>query len=353
MLDQTLNNLIGSIYEAALDGDLWVDVLDSVRAVTPCRVASLYSLDRIADTPTIHQVVGMDPDVEQAFLQRWGADNPITGAVAHLNPGDVRGLASILDYEAFTRTPIFQHWGRPQGYCDVINIMLERSATRLAAVSLIRGVEDGLADAPTLARLELLAPHFLRAVRIGRALEHATLREQTFERTLDVLASAVLLVGPTDCVVYANAAAQALMRGGLPLGRIAAAARPDQAFLVTLADGVRRMGHSLPLGHMGADRMVGRLHGCRVVVLKEEPAIETAITSATVLFNLTRRESDVLFALLESGGAPGISRLLGISKNTVSTHLKRLFEKTGTERQSGLVNLVSGMASPFRQPAPG
>jgi DNA-binding CsgD family transcriptional regulator len=347
MLDRTMNDLIGSIYDAALDAELWVDALNMVRRITPCRVASLYSLDRLADTPTIHQLVGMDVAAERDFLQKWGSDNPITGAVAHLEPGQVRGLASVLDYEALKLTPIFREWAEPNGYCDGINIMFESTVSRLAAVSLIRGVEHGPADAPALARLELLAPRFLRAVRIGRVLENATLRETTFERTLDALASAVLLVNPTGGLVYANVAAQKLIRAGLPLSRMAGAAAADQAQLITLEDGVRRVSHCLPLGHLGAGQTSNRLRGCRVVVLKEEARVESAIASAATVYKLTRRECDVLFGLYESGGVPAISRLLGISKNTVSTHMKRLFQKTGTQRQAELASLVSAMASPF------
>lgn len=342
-----MNELIGSIYDAALDTALWVDVLDQVRRITPCRVASLYSLDRLADKPTFHQLVGMDTADQLEFLQKWGSDNPITGAVANLEPGQVRGLASIMDYEAFKLTPIYRQWAEPHGYCDGINVMLENTVGRLAAISLIRGVEEGPADPPAVARLEFLAPHFLRAVRIGRVLENVTLREKAFERTLDALASPVLLVSPTDGLVYANAAANKLMLAGLPLRRIAESAVADQACLVTLADGVRRTSHCLPLGALGAGKSGGRLQACQVVVLKEEAPIGSAVASAAAVYNLTHRECDVLFGLFESGGVPAISRLLGISKNTVSTHMKRLFDKTGTHRQSELASLVLSMRSPL------
>ena len=347
MLDRTTNDLIGLIYDAALDGELWVDVLNEVRRITPCRVASLYSLDRLENKPTVHQSVGIDIADELEFLRKWGPNNPINGAVAHLEPGQVRGLASIMDYEAFKRMPIYRQWAEPHGYCDAINVMLENTVSRLAAVSLIRGIEDGPTDPPAVARLELLAPHFLRAVRIGRVLENATLRGKAFERTLDALASPVLLVSPTGGLVYANAVAEKLMRAGLPLRRIAEAAVADQACLVTLADGVRRTSHCLPLGNLGAGQTGGRLQGCQIVVLKAEARIDSAIASAAAAYNLTRRECDVLFGLFESGGVPAISRLLGISKNTVNTHMKRLFDKTGTQRQAELASLVSTMQSPL------
>ena len=352
MIDQTINNLIGLIYDAALAPELWGAVLDGVCTITPCRVASLYSLDRLADRPTFHRLVGMDAADELDYLQNWGSNNPITTAVAHLEPGQVRSLVSIMDYEAFKLTPIYRQWAEPHGYCDSINVMLENTVSRLAAVSLIRGIEHGLTDSPTVARLELLAPHFLRAVRIGRVLENVTLREQSFERTLDALASPILLVSPAAGLVYANAEAQKLMRAGLPLQRIAEAAATDQPRLITLADGVRRTGHCIPLSSLGEARTGGRLQSYKVVVLKEEPRIGSAIALAAAVYGLTRRECDVLFGFFESGSVPAISRLLGSSKNTVNTHMKRLFDKTGTKRQSQLASLVATMQSPLVQVEP-
>jgi DNA-binding CsgD family transcriptional regulator len=53
----------------------------------------------------------------------------------------------------------------------------------------------------------------------------------------------------------------------------------------------------------------------------------------------------VLLAVIEVGGAPKVAEALGIGENTVKTHLRRLFEKTGTSRQAELVKLVAGFSS--------
>jgi DNA-binding CsgD family transcriptional regulator len=40
-----------------------------------------------------------------------------------------------------------------------------------------------------------------------------------------------------------------------------------------------------------------------------------------------------------------VAETLGIAENTVKTHLRRLFEKTGTTRQAELVKLVAAFSS--------
>jgi hypothetical protein len=60
----------------------------------------------------------------------------------------------------------------------------------------------------------------------------------------------------------------------------------------------------------------------------------------------------VLFGVLNVGSIPEMVAVLGISENTIKTHLQRVFEKTGTNRQADLVKLAAGFASPLRGPPP-
>jgi DNA-binding CsgD family transcriptional regulator len=64
-------------------------------------------------------------------------------------------------------------------------------------------------------------------------------------------------------------------------------------------------------------------------------------------YKLTPAELRVLFAIVQVGGVPKVSEAMGISVATVKTHLRRLFAKTGTDRQADLVKLVAGYANPL------
>jgi len=43
-------------------------------------------------------------------------------------------------------------------------------------------------------------------------------------------------------------------------------------------------------------------------------------------------------------GLDSVASRLGLGRNTVKTHLSRVFDKTGTHRQAELARLVMGMA---------
>jgi Bacterial regulatory proteins, luxR family len=51
--------------------------------------------------------------------------------------------------------------------------------------------------------------------------------------------------------------------------------------------------------------------------------------------------------VVELGGGPLVAQDLGISETTVRTHLRHVFQKTGTHRQADLAKLVAGFESPF------
>lgn len=71
------------------------------------------------------------------------------------------------------------------------------------------------------------------------------------------------------------------------------------------------------------------------------------IEAIATQFKLTPSELRVFFAIVEVGGAAQVARVLGISPDTVKTHLKRIFAKTGTNRQADLVKLVVGYMNPL------
>ncbi len=58
------------------------------------------------------------------------------------------------------------------------------------------------------------------------------------------------------------------------------------------------------------------------------------------LFGLTKSESEILELLVSGKSTEDIAALKSISKNTVKTHVKSLFDKTQTHKQSELIRLV-------------
>lgn len=70
------------------------------------------------------------------------------------------------------------------------------------------------------------------------------------------------------------------------------------------------------------------------------------------LYGLTAAEARVASEIGKGGILRDIGQRLQISENTLKTHLKRVFDKTGVRRQSDLVGLVASLVPPVQPLSP-
>jgi DNA-binding CsgD family transcriptional regulator len=98
------------------------------------------------------------------------------------------------------------------------------------------------------------------------------------------------------------------------------------------------------------DRRRGATSGTAVAALFVRKAEMDSPCPPEVIANtyqLTPTELRVLLGIVEVGGVPEVAEVLGVAESTVKTHVGRLFEKTGANRQADLVRLVAGFSSPL------
>ena len=106
--------------------------------------------------------------------------------------------------------------------------------------------------------------------------------------------------------------------------------------------GERYVAHILPLTS-GARRKAGVSYAATAAMFVRKAALDLPSPPEAVAgeFKLTPAEVRVVFAIVEIGGVPEVAPVLGISEQTVKTHLHRIYEKTATKRQADLVKLVA------------
>jgi DNA-binding CsgD family transcriptional regulator len=107
------------------------------------------------------------------------------------------------------------------------------------------------------------------------------------------------------------------------------------------ADGRRCFLQIVPVGGRARDVFLGTA----AVAVLIDPARQShsATIDRTLIgesLSLTNREVDVARLVAEGLNPPEIARLLRIQVGTARDHLKSIFEKTGTRRQSELAALL-------------
>lgn len=370
-----LSAVIGEIYDAALDPTLWPTALESTARFVGGGSCNLSSTDATDNAVNIHVDWGSDPYYVELMATKYHKIYPAAPlAMAFSQPGDVVSIGTLMPYAEMLDSRFYQEWAKPQGMCDVIAAILDKSAKRFATVSVMRFDHHGVADDAARSRMELLAPHFRRAVAIGRILEQRTFTAATLAEALDGLAAGIFIVDGRSVLVRANAAGETMLGEGKVLrllnGKIGAAdpqingALQDSLVAATNDDVlVGEKGIALPLAEVDDGRWVAhvlpmsretrqdvnatkRLLAAlfvQKVAFDRPPALEAIAKH----YSLTPTELRVLLAVAESGSVSEIAPILGIAESTVRSHLHRIFEKTNTDRQSDLIKILASFASPL------
>jgi DNA-binding CsgD family transcriptional regulator/PAS domain-containing protein len=374
-MDEILLQLIGEIYDCALNPDAWNATLPRIGAFVGGSSGGLFAHHSSRRSGNVFYEFGTDPDFHRLYLEKYMTMDPMFGTYFVLDVGEVFSTSTVMSHAEFLQSRFYQEFIRPQGWIDNICVYLDRTPEGHAGFSVFRHEREGLADEPARERLRLLVPHLRRAVLIGKLIEFKTAQAATFADALDGLSAGMLFVDSSGRITHANAAGRALIAGGDVLhashGRLVAsdpdvdralrdiylaAATGDAAIgvrgvAVPLAgrDGERYVAHILPLSS-GARCGAGASYAAAAVLFVQKAALATRSPPEAIAktYQLTAMEVRVLLAIVEVGGVPQVAVTLGIGESTVKTHLKRLYEKTGARRQADLVKLFAGYTSPLR-----
>jgi DNA-binding CsgD family transcriptional regulator len=360
--------LIGAIYDAALEPARWSEALPHLARFVGGPSAAIWSEDVAAASASVTCACGFDAGYVEAYLAHYADLDLSRSAIGLAEVGEPFARSGVVSNSDFSQTPYYRHWVRPQGLIDCMYTVLDRAGTRTTLFAVSRRRHDGSIGKDMWRRMRLVTPHLRRAALIGQAVARERRTAAALADTLDGLSAATLLVDASGRVVHANAAADALIAARSVLSRIggrlrARRASDDKALQDALRaaragdDAVGAKGVALPLAgpdgedyvarvlplNAGARQRVGRAFAATaaVYVTKAELPVVTPATVIARRYRLTPMELRVLTVLVETGGGlSGIADALGVSAETVKTHLGNVYEKTGVRRQADLVKLA-------------
>lgn len=256
------------------------------------------------------------------------------------------------------------HGGGPAAHGKSFTIMrsyeLAPGAER-AVLTLVRGSDHGDFDEEEHAMLRRLAPHVAIAWQTARRSCVAQSDAKALRAALDSLPNAVAIVDRDLRVTSANDLAEELLDGRdrvrLHEGKLVG--RGTEGALATgIEDVLRdvRSGHAQPMRTVAVARdgddplsivltPLGagpKRRASRLLVIFANPSRSVQVDPDRVaaLHGLTKVEADLAAALVEGLTVTEFADRRGCAEQTARTHLKRVLEKTRTNRQTDLVRLL-------------
>jgi len=359
--------LIGLIYEAAVDSKVWPLVMDRLADLIGARIAQVSTFDVKARLAT-NIAPRVPPEAARGYDDHWVHHNPLIAAGLSKPVGEVLSIHDLVPKTEFVRTAIYNEFFAPLGMEERLGAALMNDGSHWAAFAVWRPTHMGIFDQADAELLAGLVPHVQRAVQLNKRLTEAEMARMASAEMLDRLRQASLLVDAACRVLFANRAGEEVLADRIGLHRC--------------ADGVLRANrqsestalHKLVAGAAGRiangeDGSGGRLRLSRgeerapltvlVIPLRAEtnwlaprhPAAMLFVTdpernsnpttaSLRAGFGLTRREAALALEVLDGKGLKVAARRLGISPTTARTYLTAVFDKTGTRRQAELVRML-------------
>jgi DNA-binding CsgD family transcriptional regulator len=376
-MDETerLSALVGDIYDGVLNPASWANVLGKAKEFVGAQAASLAWKDAVTKRgDSYYDDGGIDPHYRQLYFEKYVKLDPCTTGQFFAQIGEPVATADLIPYDEFVQTRIYKEWAQPQGLVDAALALLDKSATNIAFLAMFRHERQGLVDDELRRRMRLVAPHFRRAMLIGKVLDIQKAEAASFADTLDGISAGMFLVDVSGHIVHANMAGHVMLDAASALhaagGRLilndpqadriladtfATAGHGDEAIGVkgiavpiVARDGERHVAHVLPLTS-GARRRAGTSYAAVAALFVHKAALDTPSPPEAIAkaYKLTPMELRVFLAIVEIGGVPEVAEALGIAETTVKTHLGRVYKKTGADRQADLVKLVAGFSNPL------
>jgi DNA-binding CsgD family transcriptional regulator len=374
---------VDAIYKAAAAPEHWPETLIGLADYVGA-IGGMLAYSAPVGQPSFMVTGRLRNDLDRLYLERY-TRNPYARALEKVPPGQLQLTNRLVDIAAVRRTAFHADILAPQGIEDHAVITLASLSYRggSGGISFPLGARH-VENVDELAlRLRRLAPHLTRSVDFTLQLGRHQSGSWQIEQVLNAMPTAALLVDRTGRIVRTNAGADALLREADGISVIksdgwqltahlqhearALSAGIGQALNVSRGND-QGLGGSLritrPSGRPSFLVLVTPLPppsfsiweafdgGARAMVQIVDPvaSIDAQVERLRIAAGLSPAEARVA-ALIGSGlSVSEAAATLGLSPNTVKTHLARCYDKVGVRSQAALARLLASIPAPASPP---
>lgn len=347
--------LIEMIYEAGLMPALWPVTLDRLAEALGARGALL--MMRSGQLEKWTASTGLAPVMQEFVDQGWAQGNVRSARcrAAGPHPGFLTDT-DLVSSEELETLPIYTEFLKPRGLEAGAGTIIQGFETD-GLMFTVEGFGNHVAARIAVHTLNKLRPHIARATAISARLKleqagAAVAALAAFGMAAAVLAEDGRVLSTNGAFVGWIGDVFSVVQGRLAVSDV----RSNERFTDALEATYRGVGRSIAVHKHGEPKFVLHLvpfvqsarevfqaGTCLAVVdVPSTPAV-LEVEIIQKLYDLTLAEAKVA-NLVANGGTPAeVARSLNVSVETVRTHLKHAFEKTGAGRQAVLASQLRGM----------
>ncbi|MDB6043090.1 MAG: putative Transcriptional regulator, LuxR family protein [Gammaproteobacteria bacterium] len=367
-------DLIAMIYAAAADPALWPVFLERFAEDVSGSTTSLFAYSAEKRSGSVMASARFDPADAHKYNEYYaGIDCWGTHGGHLITPGAVFLGQQLCPDGVLERSEFYADFLRPMHtfheFCGVIAV----DASAAFVIACLRPKERGPFDDSDTLLLKTLMPHLQRALSLQQRIAALEASAASAVDVLDTLPYGVVLISADVKVLLVNRFAQAIIakNDGLTISGSNLCTRRTadtlslqrlihESVATSLGRGLRAGGTMnvlRPSQRRSFHVLVTPLHLRPILPSAQQPAavafisdpecqLDTPVQALGHLFALSHAEARLAAVLVKGCSLREAAEELGVSLSTVRTQLKKLFEKTGTKRQSALIRAF--LMSPAR-----
>ena len=379
-MDNQEHEIIGSIYDAAVDVSLWPQVIENIVQYTDSKTAIFTALDQFS--PSYDFVYTHEIPVESLKAYRDERIRVIDMKL-HISLWQQAGVGNVvnLDLSHYGENPesdefIFhQHCLEPAGINKIAGVLLDEGAYRWTVLGVHRAPDAAPYQQKELDFLKHLGVHLRRALQIHRQFSLVKQENLSLYSVLDHLKTGVILLDHQLSLTYSNPLAQSMIEHDscldLDLYNRLKTHAYDQSRLDQLLNSAL-LGQSALNADVGGVLALSDLKGRELMLtivpfsklknMQHQDAgqhqIAVFLTDKHQLYalskaylqqayQLSKREFELCELLLNGCKLEEIAEHCGITLSSVRTYFKNIYEKTQCNSQIELMHLLMGCTIHF------
>lgn len=365
--DEKILDLIGSLYDSVREqsSESWFGVFTKLSGLLSSGPGSL-SFYAPNNKRFELFVTTLDKELFEEYNSYYQFVTPFRQRIQQMTTGDRFNRAEHFSDKAFLETEIYREYFSRQDVFNYEYRVLFKQNETVAGITFSR--PEGMRNfgVREYRLLDLVLPHLQKAFQIYLKFAELQRENEILSECFERISQALIVLDKTGKAIYVNESAKRLInaKDGLQIeqnGILAANLASDSKKLRTLVEDVFEPSVNKPgsnvlqisrsSGLRPLSVFVAPFSGKRQSVFQNEKlallcindpehAIEDVEPLLQRIYRLTPAESKIAAILAQGKSVNEACEMLGIRQNTIRTHLKRIFSKTETNRQSELVKLI-------------
>lgn len=362
-----LSELIADIYEASYQPDLWPKVTEKITRITDSRSGALFIQDKNLEAANGFYATGFS-DNEMETYSRLGHLDPAYPIMKNVPVGEAINIYGAERHEL--EPPIYYEEVRKRydiGYVCGASIIVDEE--QHVGLGLQRSASEGEYNSEVLALISEIIPHLQRGLRIHREFIRLRVEKTALAAGLDNQMMGLVLFDQFGTPLYINSIAESIFtehpaidfinnrivpqqpEDAVQLHRMVISCLNPDRNTDTQPGGVMGLHHSerrhplaLMVTPVATSDLANIIDGVPVYAAMyiNDPERPISIDARTLasLYQLSSTEAKIAIALANGASVEEIAASQNRSTHTVRSHLKSLFQKTGTGNQTELVKLL-------------